>query len=132
VKLSRFAFVVLLFAGIGAHAQQGRTPTPPTTSTPEDRSAAANSQLTKAIADVLLRVATVKPGMTRGELLKIFTEEGGMYTRWQHTYVYRGCPYIKVDVQFAPAPGTESDQMELNEDTIVKISRPYLYWSIAD
>jgi hypothetical protein len=94
--------------------------------------ASAQSRLdvehTKWIETVLLSIETVKAGATRAELLKIFTEEGGLSNPSQRTYVYRHCPYIKVDVKFAPS----SNQNELPTDKVVEISHPYLYWSIMD
>jgi hypothetical protein len=81
---------------------------------------------TKWIDSALRSMQTVRVGGTRSELLKIFTTEGGLSTPSRQTYIYRHCPYIKVDVQFAA--GNE----ELPTDKVVDISRPYLDWSIAD
>ena len=81
---------------------------------------------TNWIDSALRSMQTVRVGGTRSELLKIFTTEGGLSTPSQQTYVYRHCPYIKVDVKFAA--GDE----ELPTDKIVDISRPYLDWSKAD
>jgi len=64
--------------------------------------------------------------MTRSDLMKVFTTEGGVSTISQRTYVYRQCPYIKVDVKFA------NRDRELPTDKIVEVSRPYLAWSVAD
>jgi len=82
---------------------------------------------TQWISGALRSMQTIKPGMTRADLLKVFTEEGGLSTAAQRTYVYQECPYIKVDVKFdAPM------HQELPTDKIVEISRPYLEWSIMD
>src|SRR3954471_2433706 len=54
------------------------------------------------ITSVLKEIQTIRPGMTRTELLTVFTTEGGLSTGLARTYVYRGCPYIKVDVTFDP------------------------------
>jgi hypothetical protein len=64
---------------------------------------------TKWIETALRSMETVKAGTTRTKLLKIFTEEGGLSNPSQRTYVYHHCPYIKVDVKFAPS----SNQNEL-------------------
>jgi len=65
-------------------------------------------------------------------LLEVFTTEGGLSTRRHRTFVYKKRPYIKVDVDFLPA-ANESDWItEMPEDKIVKISQPYLQWSVAD
>jgi len=80
--------------------------------------------------DSVLRLeGMLKPGMTRKDLSKLFTEEGGLSTRTQRTYVYRQCPYIKVDITFAPV---QAGINEMPEDVIVNISRPYLQYSIFD
>jgi len=74
--------------------------------------------------------------MTRGDIMRVFTFEGGLSTRAQRTYVYRQCPYIKVDVefeveQFRDAQGRIAGP-EANGDVIKRISRPYLAWGVAD
>lgn len=84
------------------------------------------------VAKSLREMQTVKEGATRAELLKVFREEGGISTRTQRTYVYRECRYIKVDVEFKFARGAENVRDEHPKDEIVKISRPYLDWSVTD
>jgi hypothetical protein len=74
---------------------------------------------------------TVKQGMTRGDLLKIFTTEGGLSNRWVRTYVSRDCRYFKVDVKFQRVDG-QVTSTEDNHDVIRDISRPYLQFTIAD
>lgn len=39
--------------------------------------------------DVRARIAALRPGMTRADLLKLFRTEGGLYSRFQRTYLYR-------------------------------------------
>lgn len=80
------------------------------------------------IAGALNTIQTIKVGMSRSDLMKVFTTEGGLSTTSQRTYVYRQCPYIKVDVKFAAS----SRDQELSTDKIVAISRPYLAWSVMD
>ena len=92
----------------------------------------------KPIGDVLTEIESIKVGMNRGQLLLVFTTEGGLSTPLQRTYVYRGCPVIKVDVEFQIVGRPERDStgrvtvVEVDEDLIRKISRPYLAWSIMD
>lgn len=74
---------------------------------------------------VLAWIATIKPGMTRGDLLRVFTTEGGLSTRAHRTYVLKQCRTIKVDVEFSIS-GNEA------EDKITKISKPYLDYGIYD
>ncbi|MDP2898370.1 MAG: hypothetical protein Q8Q12_17670 [bacterium] len=87
---------------------------------------------TEFVALWLKEIQTIKVGMTRKQLLEAFTTEGGLSSRTWRTYVYRRCPYIKVDVEFKSV-GNERDQLgQRPEDVIAKISRPYLQWPIMD
>jgi hypothetical protein len=82
------------------------------------------------IENVLKESQTVKPGVTRAELSKVFSTEGGLSNVTHRTYVYPDCPYIKVDVDFTPsAPKQEAEKPT---DVVTKVSKPYLDWSIAD
>jgi hypothetical protein len=80
----------------------------------------------------------IKPVMTREDLLKVFTTEGGLSTRLHRTFVSRACAYCKVDIEFKAVGRAERDsdgRVILEEDLrdiIVKISRPYLQLSIID
>jgi hypothetical protein len=93
---------------------------------------------TEWIAESLKEMETITVGMTRGELLRVFTTEGGLSTGLSRTYVYRKCPYIKVDVEFEPVgrPARDAEGRvtlkEANGDVIKKISKPYLDWSVLD
>jgi hypothetical protein len=70
--------------------------------------------------------------MTRKDLLKVYTEEGGTSTRTQRTYVLKGCPNIKVHVELTPI-GNDPDGLSENpNDKILKSSKPYLEYSILD
>jgi hypothetical protein len=74
----------------------------------------------------------IKPGMTRNDLLKVFT------TGLHRTFVNRNCAFFKADVEFEAVGRQSRDndgRVTLEEDprdVIVKISRPYLQSSIAD
>ena len=90
------------------------------------------------IAHSLKEMQTVKVNMTRADLLKIFTAEGGISTGLNRTYVYRKCQLIKVDVEFEPVgrPARDAEGrvtlVEANEDVIKKVSKPYLEWGVTD
>jgi len=88
----------------------------------------ANEILTQQMADILRECESMKPGMTREDLLRFFTTEGGLSTQKWRTFVNNRCPYIKIDVGFAL---TESKE-ERPTDVITKITKPYLSWSIGD
>jgi hypothetical protein len=95
-----------------------------------------NSQeQTEWIAKSLKEMKKIKVGMIRADLLKVFVTEGGISTPLNRTYVYRECPYIKVDVEFEPLGSRDVEgrgTSETNEDVIKKISKPYLEWSVTD
>jgi hypothetical protein len=82
------------------------------------------------LAKAMREMATIKPGMTRADLLKVFEEEGGLSTRTQRRYVYRGSIYIKVDVTFEPVG--DNKKGDWPEDKITKVSKPFLESSILD
>ncbi len=84
------------------------------------------------ISSVLAWIKDIKPGMTRKDLLKVFTTEGGLSNRLRRTYVLKQCPDIKVDVEFTPATNEQDRFTEMPEDNIARISRPYLQYSIMD
>lgn len=87
---------------------------------------------TEWLARAQREMATIKPGMTRADLLNVFQEEGGLSTRTQRRYVYRGSLYIKVDVTFEAVAVPGDKRTEAPTDKIIKISRPFLEWSISD
>jgi hypothetical protein len=93
---------------------------------------------TQWVTDSLKEMQKVKVGMTRADLLKVFTTEGGLSTGLNRTYVYQGCPFIKVDVEFKPVgrPARDKDGrvtlVEASGDVIKKISKPYLDWTVLD
>jgi hypothetical protein len=87
---------------------------------------------TKWIAKVLRQIAKIEPGMKRKDLLTVFTTEGGLSIRFQRTYVYSECPYIKVNVRFKAANNEGDGSNEDRDDIIKTISQPYLGWSVMD
>ena len=89
------------------------------------------------VGHVLERMQTIKPGMTRAELLKVFGTEGGISSPLHRTFVSRDCPYFKVAVEFNNAKASQVDSqgrvtVEDGQDIIVNVSRPYLEFSIGD
>ena len=90
------------------------------------------------VTRALEKMETVKPGMTRRDLLAVFTTEGGLSTGLHCTFVSRDCHYFKVDVDFKAVgrPNRDKDgRVTLDEDSrdiVVNVSRPYLQFSIGD
>jgi hypothetical protein len=77
------------------------------------------------VSSVLAWIATIKPGMTRSDLLRVFTTEGGLSARTHRTYVLKQCRTVKVDVDFSISENEA-------EDKIAQISKPYLDYGIKD
>jgi hypothetical protein len=90
------------------------------------------------VTEVLKKMQTVLPGITREALCQVFTTEGGLSTGLQRTFVSCDCPYFKVDVEFQAVVCPDRNgngRVTLGEDgkdLILKISRPYLQFSILD
>jgi hypothetical protein len=90
------------------------------------------------VAAAMIRMQTIKAGMTRSDLLSAFTPEGGPSTGSRRTYVSRDCPYFKVDVEFQAVGRPDRDKdgrvtlVEDSRDVILKVSQPYLQFSILD
>lgn len=72
----------------------------------------------------LTQMQQIKEGMTRADLERVFTPDGGLQMYTETTYVYRECPYFKVDVQFEQEPNRPAAIGP--KDKIIKISKPYI------
>jgi hypothetical protein len=90
------------------------------------------------VGEVLRQMQTIKPGMTREQLLRVFTTEGGISTGLSRNYVSKECPFFKVSVEFHAVGRPERDGdgrvtlVEDSRDTIKTISRPYLEFGVFD
>lgn len=84
------------------------------------------------VSKVLRQIGKIEPGMRRRDLATIFTTEGGMSNRFQRTYVYFECPYIKVNIRFKATNGDGDALREDPEDIIESVSPPYLAWAVMD
>ncbi len=92
-----------------------------------------NQDHVRWVANSLKEMETIKVGMTRADLVKVFAEEGGLSNRQWRQYVYLICPYFKVKVEFEPVGEPEGpNSMESSKDKIMKISQPFLEWSVLD
>ncbi len=84
------------------------------------------------LGEIIGEIGTVKPGMTRLDLMKVFTTEGGLSNRTHRRFVHRRSFYIKVDVAFKPV-GNETDWLdERDSDVILSISKPFLKYGIEN
>jgi hypothetical protein len=120
-KLGLTLFALLAMTVAGLPGQDNVIHTPARTRADEEHA--------QWIGGVMQAIAAIQPGMTRQDVFQVFTEEGGLSTRTRKTYVYKHCPYIKVDVEFSAIEDSGVDAgspVENPADKIVKISRPYL------
>jgi hypothetical protein len=126
----RRVFVLLVSAAIGGATALEASPT-------GDQGLCPQSHV-DWVAEVLKRMQTIKPGITRKALLTLFGAEGGLSTGLHRTFVSRDCPYFKVDVEFQAVGRPDRNRngrvtlAEGGQDIILKISRPFLQFSITD
>ena len=75
---------------------------------------------------------SIKVGMSREDLLKLFMEDGGLNTIPARRYVLRSCHFIKVDVDFDTKYGRAYKEKPDGELKIKQISKPYLESMFSD
>lgn len=115
-RLARIALLGVVTLGAVAQSEYDQRPTD------------IDREHTAWVAGILSATQTIKVGMTRLDLMKVFKTEGGLSTTSRRTYVYRQCPIIKVDVKFTVSIRED----ELPTDKIAEISQAYLAWSVMD
>ena len=91
------------------------------------------------LTQVLEKMETIKPGMTRWDLLHVFRTEEGVPNRREvgltglrETFVSQDCPYFKIDVEFKRVdirPGPTMSFGLPNQDVIVNVSKPYVQFA---
>ena len=82
------------------------------------------------------KIETIKPGMTRWDLLKVLRTEGtprrtfriggGPPPVLRESFVSQDCPYLRIDVELAGR-----DDLP-NQDVIVKVSKPYVQFATTN
>ena len=81
----------------------------------------------KALQDV----HHIKAGISRKAVEKLFPLVGGVNTRQQARYIYKKCGYIHIEIFFKPAPPANSHD-DSPDDTVIRISKPYLAYPTID
>ena len=84
------------------------------------------------VESALKDMESVSAGMTREQLQRVFTTEGGISNPSERRYVYKGCPLFKVQVEFQTRKSSEGRPLESPDDVIIKISKPFLERTIVD
>jgi hypothetical protein len=84
------------------------------------------------------KMETIKPGMTRWDLLKILRTEGtprrtfriggGPPQVLRESFVSQDCPYLRIDVEFVEF---EAGAVR-NQDVVVRVSKPYLQFATTN
>jgi len=83
------------------------------------------------LGDRLEEAHSIRVGMTRADLLKVFEVDGGLLQLKR--YVLRSCDMIKVDVEFEFPRGTSPAHLPPDAELkISAISKPYLELAIKD
>jgi hypothetical protein len=108
--------VVLLVSPIAARAGQGPA-----------SGAGACATVQQALADS----RSIAPGVTRKEVEKYFTNDGGMQFPPHTRYTYRQCNYIKLEVDFDPAPSPGKD-FTSPDDKVKNVSKLYIDYPAKD
>lgn len=83
----------------------------------------------KWLESSLQEIETIKVGMTRRDLMKLFRAQGGIFTRTQQQFVYRKSPLIQVTVKFEAVGRPDiivPEQSDIDDDKIVEISMPFI------
>jgi len=69
---------------------------------------------------------SIKAGMTRADLLKLFEEDGGLQSIPAGRYVLKSCHLIQIQVKFDTEYGVNYKPTLDENLKIVEVSRPYL------
>lgn len=75
---------------------------------------------------------SIKPGMTRADLLKLFIEDGGLQSIPAGRYVLKTCQLIQIEVKFDTKYGVAYKPVPDESLKIVEVSKPYLERMASD
>jgi hypothetical protein len=90
---------------------------------PDAPGAAALARHNQWVGECLREIRSVRPGMTRKDLDRLFKPAGGPYLRTIQSFCYKPCPYFKISITFKPVDGGDKGQPA---DTILRVATPYL------
>ena len=84
----------------------------------------------------MAEAARIKPGMTRAQVLKVMTMDGGLQSYGiaaPQRYLLLSCPLIKLDITFDASNASSVEQRLLDPEARVKsVSKPYLEYPVMD
>jgi len=86
------------------------------------------NDFSKRVAVCLKDFKKLKPGMSRGEINRLFPRDGGIHRVSQVRFTHPECPYLKVDVEFEfkSDPDDQNRPIRGDEDRATSISKPYV------
>ena len=82
------------------------------------------------VQQALVASREIKAGATRADVERHFVRDGGVQFRQTTRYVYRQCPYLRLDVDFDVTRGAAASFSP--EDKVVKVSKLYVDYSTKD
>ena len=86
-----------------------------------------DSRLYQWLLDRMLEAESIKVGMSRADLLRVFMPDGGLQRIPASRYVLRSGDLIKVDVEFGFPEGASLQNLPPDVELMIsKKSRPYL------
>jgi hypothetical protein len=75
---------------------------------------------------------SIKPGMSRADLLQVFEEDGGLQRIPATRYLLKSCNMIKIEVEFDTEYGQAGEEKPDADLKITKVSQPYLEYPHRD
>ena len=94
--------------------------------------AAAEDDHRRWLAERYAEAVSVRPGMSRRELRRLFRPDGGLQTIPSSRYVLKSCGMIKVEVRLELPEGASREDFRDENDLIdarmkiTEVSKPYL------
>src|SRR5262249_40348441 len=98
---------------------------------PQANDSVAIQQHNAWLGEQLKQLLSIKPGVTRAEVRKFMTTDGGVYDRAERTYMGKECTYCKVHITFRLVGAAENDGESAN-DIVEAVSTPYLGFDILN
>lgn len=111
-----FAGVFTLVALLGAGPRQDRASGP-----------SSCAVVQQALSDY----QHIKAGASRRDVEKFFVLDGGLQFRNSTTYAYPKCNYIKLEIDFSPAP-SGTPVLLSPDDTVTKVSKLFVEYPAKD
>jgi hypothetical protein len=85
------------------------------------------------LKEAIGEVGQIKPGMTRREVEEHFQLDGGLQFRNTTRYIYPKCREVNIKVEIEFNLAVPADQITGSpDDTVVKVSTPYLDYPARD